>query len=317
MSSPAPTQHENVDGLIRRRGHICCDCKKQTTISHSRPFPPNDPSSTKRMCCKCIRKLTPRKPLPTMPTHRWTKFRHSSRGAQIAATWRAALHFTDHDIEIRGKVRSYDCMKEGRYTITQLSSDGKLQLLNLQSRIFNPLVEITENYFREQLSILHPNVFSKEALQRKPYFLNAMKLLWSKPREGKQDVHYDISQRCMAGVRYSCILFCTPSHHTAVPNAHADDMKVVFRDGDELTDQQYHENVSILRKVRFISEIVPAGSGITFHTNVAHHGVENMSHKHKRIVVFALFCPRMDKKADETQKFPLPPRPGVNMDESQ
>ena len=144
-----------------------------------------------------------------------------------------------------------------------------------------------------------------------------MKLLWSHPGEGLQPLHYDVSQRCMAGVRYSCILFCTPSHHTAVPNAPHEQLKGAFRDGNELTDQQYYANLRIFHPVRFISQIVPAGSGITFHTSVAHHGVENMSHKHKRIVVFALFCPRMDKKSDEVQKFPLPERTIENMVESQ
>jgi hypothetical protein len=69
--------------------------------------------------------------------------------------------------------------------------------------------------------------------------------------------------------------------------------------------RRHAANAALFNRVRFVSKLVPAGSGIVFNTSVAHHGVRNIMRTQKRIVVFALFCPRMDKAADEIQRFPL------------
>lgn len=131
-----------------------------------------------------------------------------------------------------------------------------------------------------------------------------MKMLWSPKGEGLQALHYDVNARSLAYSRYSCILYCTRSHHTAMPNAPAASLRRAFLTGENLNTTQLAANTALFDRVPFVSEIVPAGSGMVFGGGVAHHGVKNVT-EYDRILVFALFCPRLDKNADLVRRFPL------------
>lgn len=236
---------------------------------------------------------------------------------RLAAKWCQLFQssiITGPDEEIRGDVRSFDCLTNPRYVNDNSTSSSstssntidnfKLRFSNVYPSIIHPLITATETLFRIQLAEKHPDVFSDAAQQNKKYYLNAMKLLWSEPGEGKQELHYDVPNRRLAAERYSCILYCTPCYHTAVPSAPASQLAPAFTKG-KCTDKEIEKNAAIFYSVRFISNLVPAGSGMIFNTSVAHYGVENVMRTQKRIVIFALFCPRIDRNPDSVQRFPL------------
>lgn len=314
MSSPPPHQPETA--VVTHAEHAKCSvCSKRVKKLRGHAAP--------KQCGSCHRKAS-RKPTPTMETFRWKLLHHTAHGARLASGWRSLLHTqlaTDPDYTIRGDVESFDCLAPHRYRIIRfeygfkedrdindtiiINVSHKLRLLRLSKCIIRPIVEDTELYLREQLAEAHPDVFSSAALEKKPYYLNAMKLLWSEPGDGQQEIHYDVAQRSLASARYSVIFYCTPSYHTAVPNAPHTQLKAAFHTGEVFTAQHEATNKAIFNSIPFQSKLVPAGSGIVFSTSVAHHGVRNITWNEKRIVIFALFCPRLDKQSDSLQRFPL------------
>lgn len=321
MSSPSSPLSKHIHGVSVKKHLKCIHCEKRVTYKTSHQDSP-DVHISIRICFSCSAKRT-RKPPPTLLTHQWILFRQSSEGVKLAAKWHELfqLNIISSDEEIRGNVRSFDCFIEkprfifnsdklsaqqstNNTIIIQLNS-SKLRLSNVYLSIIKPLRELTEIFFHTQLAEKHPDVFSDTALQKKPYYLNAMKLLWSEPGEGQQQLHYDVPDRKLATQSYSCILYCTPCYHTAVPSAPASQLASAFNTGNILTDKMKAKNESIFHSVKFISNLVPAGSGLIFNTSVAHYGVENVMRTEKRIVIFALFEPTINKNADSMQRFPF------------
>lgn len=298
--SSAPSPPLLPAAATRRRELRCSHCHHETTRRSSGLA--RAPESG-RLCFPCRNKARVHKPRPQMQIHSWQRFPRSAHSAQLARRWCSLQSVAEADEHIRGNVRSFDCLVP-RYSILQHAPAVSLRLRKFSESLVTPLVEDTEVLLRTQLAAIVPAVFSAEAQQQRPYFLNACKLLWSTPGEGQQKLHYDVSARCLAYSRYSCILYCTPCYHTAMPLAPAASLRGAFNTGEALTGGQLAANQAIFRPVPFVSKLVPAGSGMLFNTGVAHYGVENVMTKQTRIVVFALFCPRMDKNPDQKQRFP-------------
>ena len=243
-----------------------------------------------------------------MLTHRWSRFLHSAAGSELASLWRQQQTLLAADQEIRGKVRSFNCLAKyvSHYSFARASTRTvhlrKHWRLQPRDLPLSPLVQRTDSFLRERLAEQLPAVFGSGA---PPYVLNAMKLLWSMPGEGLQPLHYDIAHRAFAYSRYSALLYCTPCHHTAMPNAPAHTLTPAFNATPTLSKKQRERNLAVFRPVQFVSELVPAGSGLVFNAGVAHHGVANAMKTQARVVVFALFCPKLDKIGDDVQRFPL------------
>ena len=268
--------------------------------------PPASEPPGARVCDTCRRKRSKRRPAPTLSTHQWQRTPRTAVGAELADLWRCVRSELASDDVIRGGVRSYDCFQQRfAYILTHACEDRLRLSRHARHRPLEPLLRVSASYFRWLMARHIPSVFGPQALQRRPYYLNAMKLLWSAPGEGLQTLHYDIARRNLARKRFVALLYCTPSHHTAMPNAPAEDLQAGFNTGNRTSEAQYQRNLALFSSVPFVSELVPAGSAMVFNASVAHYGVENTSRRNERIVLFAMFGPKPEKGADDTQRFPL------------
>lgn len=157
------------------------------------------------------------------------------------------------DYAIRGKVKSFDCMVsreeicyEPLFTLQSATEDTLRIRRHTPQSLLRRLVRVSEIYFRQQLAISLPHLFHPSLRKRFP--LNALKLLWSKPTEGLQEVHYDVSNRAMASRRYSLIFYCTPAMHTAVPLVPADTLAAMFGVGKKLPAEVLAANLELLKR---------------------------------------------------------------------
>jgi hypothetical protein len=241
-----------------------------------------------------------------MGTHLWCRIPHSAVGKELAAEWTQKQRLLAADVSIRGKVKSYDALAtvfDSHHHAIKSVSANKLVITRRRPRDWavRSLVQRSEAFFRAQLAEQVPAVFGPKARQR--YFLNALKLLWSAPGEGLQPLHFDVAQRNLASTRYSCLLYCTPCYHTAVPDAPARDLAAAFNTTATLSDTQLAKNQEVFRPVTMLSDLVPAGSGMLFNAAVAHHGVANQMRSEDRISLSSALA--STKTQTTSSDFPL------------
>ena len=301
MASTSPLAYAPSHAPRRYDLH-CCRCSAGVTKrpGSSRAVPEG------RICHKCRLAAHTRPPRPSVATHHWALAHRTKEGIDLAKLWQREQPALAADNSIRGNVQFYNPREVDSYSYSHAPSAKAIRLhKHFRSPSLRPLVQRTTAHFRSLLAQHVPSVFAIGAPNARHHYLKAFKLLWSKPGEGLQPLHYDVPRRDLAAKCYSVLFYCTPANHTAVPDATAEELFPAFGVGAHMKRAHLEANVALFRTVPLRSKPVPAGAAMLFNTRVAHHGVKNTMKEKDRIVIYALFSPTRMRDPDQTQRFPL------------
>lgn len=131
--------------------------------------------------------------------------------------------------------------------------------------------------------------------------LAAMKLLRSSQGEGKQEIHYDITEYARAIRCFTVLMYLTDTLSTAIPTLPMDEMRHCFTEGEKRPTKAA---LRFLSHDKFSSVRVSAGDLLALNCAVPQYGVANPD-KQDRYVLFLLFSPSSSPLPDtEEQRYP-------------
>ena len=182
---------------------------------------------------------------------------------------------------------------------------GEVNQMDLRKAVKHVKANANRDLLVGSTDVMMRSILSSMNVNEKSLHLVEMKMLQAPPGLGDQPVHNDIAEYDHASKCHSVLLYATASHSTAVPLLSRDVMRPAFRDGDEVTDEEWTENVALCDEKNFTSVRVSPGEVMTFVTTVAHKGVKNRSTTTDRIVIYGLYSPSRALNQGKIQRFPV------------
>jgi hypothetical protein len=138
----------------------------------------------------------------TFSSHGWTLLESSRRARSIAQSWHSLA--TSDELRLWEQKRTKYWQHDAGLSLTcSLLEEQRVRLLSS-----------SESLARNLLASLHVDA-TVAALR-----CDAVKLLRSKPGEGQQDVHFDVTTYAIALQCYVVLLYLNDTESTAVPKRH-------------------------------------------------------------------------------------------------